>query len=384
MAAVLMTVCAAMPAKAQSADDEQKYDYTFNPHWFIQLQGGIQHTIGEVAFSELLSPNAQLGVGYEFNPVLALRLSANAWQSKAGTELLNLDGTFAKTQFGWKWNYVAPTLDAMIDLTNLLGGFNPDRKIGAGIFAGIGANIAFKNDEAATAKQDMDAQDPAPSAEYLPYLWDGTKALLAGRFGANVDWHFNDNWSAGLEVQANLLGDAYNSKRAHNADWYINTLVGVKYCFGKPADRKPKEKMIPVSEAANYAPACDPVEVVKEVPVEKIVEKTVPQLMEEIYFTINKYTINSTEKYKVRQIAEFMKENPDAKLTVTGHADSATGTAKYNQQISEKRVDTVVKSLVDDYGVDESRISKSAKGDTENKYSGDEMSLNRVCICVAK
>ena len=35
-------------------------------------------------------------------------------------------------------------------------------------------------------------------------------------------------------------------------------------------------------------------------------------------------------------------------------------------------------------GIDESRIKTSAHGSAENPYDGEDMKLNRVCICVAK
>ena len=59
-------------------------EYTFQKHWFLNLEGGAQYTLGETKFRRLISPNVQLGIGYQFNPVLALRLQANGWQSKGG------------------------------------------------------------------------------------------------------------------------------------------------------------------------------------------------------------------------------------------------------------------------------------------------------------
>lgn len=41
----------------------------FRPHWYMQVQGGIGHTIGEGKFSDLVSPAAALSAGYRFTPV---------------------------------------------------------------------------------------------------------------------------------------------------------------------------------------------------------------------------------------------------------------------------------------------------------------------------
>lgn len=58
--------------------------YNFQKHWFVDVQGGAQYTLGEAKFGDLLSPNVQLGIGYQFSPVLGIRMQANGWQSKGG------------------------------------------------------------------------------------------------------------------------------------------------------------------------------------------------------------------------------------------------------------------------------------------------------------
>ena len=59
-------------------------EYQFKKHAFLNLEGGVQETLGEAKFSDLLSPNVQLGLGYQFSPVFGARLQANGWQSKGG------------------------------------------------------------------------------------------------------------------------------------------------------------------------------------------------------------------------------------------------------------------------------------------------------------
>ncbi len=43
-------------------------------------------------------------------------------------------------------------VDATFNLTNLFCEYNPERVVSVGVFGGIGANIAWSNEEAATAK----------------------------------------------------------------------------------------------------------------------------------------------------------------------------------------------------------------------------------------
>ena len=251
---ILLSGVVAMGCISASAQEADKTVNVFNPHWYVQAQIGGQYTLGEVGFGKLLSPNAQLGVGYNFNKVVGARFSLNAWQSKAGQKVIS-DG--ATTTYKWKWNYIAPMVDATFNLTNLFCEYNPNRLVEVGVFGGIGANIAWGNDEAADAQAAILATPGSKNlvgydktAMPLENLWDGTKARFVARVGANVDFRVSDRVKLGVELSANTLSDKYNSKKAGNPDWYFNALVGAKIALGKthttktiPAP-KPVEKII--------------------------------------------------------------------------------------------------------------------------------------------
>ena len=74
----LVLTVALMSAGIASAQ-QSKSDKTleFNPHWYIQAQGGVGYTVGEGNdFTKLLSPAAYLNVGYNFTPVACLQVRA--------------------------------------------------------------------------------------------------------------------------------------------------------------------------------------------------------------------------------------------------------------------------------------------------------------------
>ena len=366
-----------MTATAQ----ETRTEYVFNPHWYIQVQGGAQETLGEVSFSDLLSPNAQLGIGYQFNKVVGTRLAINAWQSKGGSELGN------KT-YNWKWNYVAPTVDFTFNLSNLFCGYNPTRTVNFGVFGGIGANIAMSNDEAADVSTEMirtfntSYYTVANDDQYLRLLWDGTKARLAGRVGANVDFRLSDVVSLGIEASANCVNDAYNSKKAGNADWYFNALVGLKFNLGKTYTKKVVEKKSCCPPPAEPKVIEKVVEKIVEVPAPAPVVEKVEPLRRDIFFVIRGTKISDEEMQKVTEIAEYLKKYPEAKVVITGYADKGTGNAKINQNLSEGRAKVVAETLQNKYGIAASRITTDAKGDTEQPFA--EEVKNRVSICIAE
>ncbi|MEZ3561067.1 OmpA family protein [Duncaniella sp.] len=371
-------LCAAFMANAQEAQEET--EYVFQPHWYVQGQVGMQETLGETSFGKLASFNAQVGVGYRFNPILGARLIFNGWTSKGSIEV---DGK----RSDWKWNYVAPTVNATVDLVNLIGGFNPERPVNAGIFAGIGANIAARNGEAndvnnalkASVYKDLDA---AARPDVLRNIWTGTKARFVGQFGVYADYNLTSNLKLGLELQANVLPDGYNSKKAGNADWYFNGLVGVKYAFGTTFTKQKRKKCC----AATAEPKI--IEKIVEVPVEKIVVKEVIKevpapLTRDVFFKISTIKITKDEMYKVAEVARYMKTNPDTKVTVTGYADKGTGSMKLNLRLSAQRAEAVANALIKEYGIASDRITVKSMGEVEDQpYSTPAQ--NRVAICIVE
>ena len=85
---ILKTILAvALLSLSATTVSAQEVEYQFQPHMYLDLQGGAQYTLGEAKFKDLISPNVQIGLGYQFSPVIGLRLQANAWQSKGAGAL---------------------------------------------------------------------------------------------------------------------------------------------------------------------------------------------------------------------------------------------------------------------------------------------------------
>ena len=366
----------ALAASVSAAAQDAKTEYVFNPHWYVQGQVGGQYTLGEGSFGDLFSPNIQFSAGYNLTEVLGFRAGINAWQSKGAW-----DGMGKGKDYDWKYSYVAPNVDVVANLSHLIGGYNPERLFNVSVFAGIGMNIAFNNDEANEVNALLQSE-LGSTRQSLRNVWDGTKVRFQGRFGAMGDFRINDKFSVGLELQATVLNDNYNSKKATSADWYFNGLVGVKYNFGKTYSKRAVKVVDLENTNAN----------VQERVVEKIVEKQVPgpvrevkvvePLRQDIYFTISSNKVSLTEMQKVESLAEYLKKYPESKISITGYADKGTGNPNINLKISKKRAQVVADTLVEQFGIDSSRIVVDAKGDTAQPHK--EQILNRVSVCIAK
>ena len=100
-----------------------------------------------------------------------------------------------------------------------------------------------------------------------------------------------------------------------------------------------------------------------------------------IFYYIRQTEIRDDQKPALNQLINFLKENPETKVAITGYADVETGNPRINMKYSEGRAAGVAKALVD-AGIDAARITTDAKGDTVQPFS--ENDKNRVSICIAK
>ena len=385
MKKTIMSLLLFLGVLSASAQAEQKgtTEYVFQPHWYITLQGGGQYTLGEGKFGDLLSPTAQIGVGYNFTKVVGLRLAVNAWQSKGVIKLDDTDMTPAQSYEGkWKWNYVAPSLEFTFNLSNIVCNYNPNRLLNVYALIGGGANIGFKNDEAQTVENQIIAYQNSNSnlvydgKQNMRYLWDGTKVRPFGKAGLLFDFRVSDKVSINIEGNANTLSDKYNSKKAGNWDWYFNALAGVKINLGKTYTTKftpdPEPEIRYVEKV---------VEKVVEVPA-KVEVKPIEKMRRDIFFTINSFKVRETEAEKIKDIADYLNANPRAKVEVTGYADAGTGNNRINDRLAKQRADVVVKTLMNDYNISANRIFFDSKGSRVQPFA--ENDLNRVTICIAE
>lgn len=356
-----------MGAVASFAQEEQNAPrikeegkIVFNPHWNIQLQGGAAYTVGEAGFGDLISPSAGLYAGYQFTPLWGLRFGATGWQAK---------GAWVAPASVYKYNFVQGNVDVTLDLGNLCCGYSHKRLFNPYIFAGVGVNGGFNNDEAV-------ALDKA--GYNLAYLWDGSHIDVAGRAGLGVNVRLADRVYFNLEANMNVLSDKFNSKKAGNPDWHFNAVAGFVIKLGKTHKRT---EPVYYDEPAPVAPVEEKVETKTEVVEQKeVAEVKAEPLTRNVKFRINSARISAEQEAEIDAVAEYMAANPEAKVTVCGYADKETGNPAFNLQLSKKRAEAVAARL-EGKGVDASRITVDYKGDTVQPYGTPEE--NRVTICVA-
>ena len=240
------------------------------------------------------------------------------------------------------------------------------------------------------------------------YVYDATNVRLA-EVSLGYDFPVNrwGSWIKGLNlsVVANnilmlYLKAPFDPEMTSNIGTYNQ---GVDY-FMQPSTRSVgfsvKARFGGSTAAKAAGSPAGTVYVDREKVVEKIVEKPVEVVREvvkevkvsdggtlegtyedDLYFLIGKSELSPESAFKLGRIAQILKENPDAKITVTGYADSGTGTSDINRSLSEERAKSVV-DMLKDAGIDAGRISYSATGSDRDASRSPES--NRVAVCIVK
>ena len=83
----------------------------------------------------------------------------------------------------------------------------------------------------------------------------------------------------------------------------------------------------------------------------------------DIEFDIDKTDIRPQYNDEVAKVGDFMKKYPTTTAVIEGYTDEV-GSDEYNMQLSQRRAESVVKTLVDKFGIDSSRLSAKGYGKT--------------------
>lgn len=354
----ILAVCI-LPLFAQEQEESKE---VFVPHWYMQIQVGAAHTIGEAKFSKLISPAAALNFGYQFNPIFGLRFGASGWQAKGG---------WVSPEQDYKFKYIQGNVDAVFDLSALFCKFNPYRVFNLYAFVGGAFNHAYDNG----------AEDITITGDHkLEYLWTDSKNSFAGRGGIGANIRLSDRVALNIEGNTNVLTDKFNSKKAGNADWQFNALVGLTIKLGKS-----HRTVEPVYVEPTPAPVEEPKPVVEpkreEPKPAPVVEKKKEAYRCDIFFEINSSVIRPVESAKIGSLVIYMQKNPETKVALTGYADAGTGNQRINMRLSEERAKAVNDALLK-AGIDSSRIISDYKGDSVQPFAENDQ--NRVTICIAE
>ena len=147
--------------------------------------------------------------------------------------------------------------------------------------------------------------------------------------------------------------------------------VGVNVAFGGGAGSAKRTEVEPrIVERVVERIVEKPVEVIKEVVKEAPAKAFNGE--DNIFFLKNKTEIRPDEMFKLGQLCEMLKENPNTKVSIAGYADKATGNDRINTRLSAERAKVVAEKLIS-AGINPSRIITSSA-----------IADDRVAVCIVK
>ena len=306
----------------------------------------------------------ELSVGKWATPVLGVRLKVQAaW----GTQV----------NFPWDAAYVAGsnptfnqvnfTIQPMVNLNNLFCGYKP-RFWNISLYGGFGAIDNMENDNW--------------SMLYTVGLFNTFNITKRLHINLDVYGHMSEN-----NMDGAVRGIVSSPRVLKTRDLQFGVSAGLGVNLGKVgwknapdmdailANHQAQIDALNASIAALDAEnAALKAELAKK---PKVIEKEVIKTVTEfeatsasVFFNINRSEIASKKDLvNVKEIAEVAKAK-GKKIVVTGYADSKTGSAAYNQTLSEKRAEAVKKALVD-MGVSADNIETVGQGGVAdlNPYS---------------
>jgi len=86
-------------------------------------------------------------------------------------------------------------------------------------------------------------------------------------------------------------------------------------------------------------------------------------------FATDSSKINEKFKYDLKDIISILKQNTNIMMKLTGHTDNI-GSKKYNQKLSQQRVNSIIKYLIE-MGIDSKRLSGKGYGETQPLVSNN-------------
>lgn len=352
MAATLMTL-----STANAQDNEKGKLKSYN---FVEAQGGVQFTSTDAKIDKLLMPTAGFSIGRYFSPAVGLRLHVNGWQTKGGFDQLD--------QY-YKFNYITTDADLLLNLTNLFSK-RYNHALNLILVGGFGLTNAWNNDQlkAITAQhQDLNTQ----------LAWDKNRLSHNIRAGLRLETNVTKPLGLSLEVTANSLSDRFNSKANTSDDWMFTAMLGLSIRFGhKYAGPTYITKLIDVVDSV-WVDEPTTIMVKEKKPVVKMEQKRIEEV---VFFNIRESEADAAQgiDQAIKKIADLMKTSDDANFTVTGYADKGTGNPKLNKMYALKRAQGVTDKLINEHGIDASRVKSDSKGDTVQPF--EENDKNRCVI----
>ena len=342
----------------------------FWDNWSMGIQGGATMKMSGAGFFKSARPAFGLTIGKQWTPILGMDIQGMGYVNTTNSSTM-IDASDV-------------SLITRMNLMNLFAGYEGmPRPFEIETVTGLGWLHHYMNGGGDT--DDMSA-----------------------RVGLNFNFNLGEDaaWTFGIKpaVVFNLTGEYPSKKMAFNRKHSnMEILFGLTYHFAD-SDGNRHFALVNAVDPMALAAMNEEINDLREVVVAKDVElvgladellmvqnqlnearnkkveasgETINIVESVVAFPFNQSDVQSSQMPSLEHVANYLKNNPDANITVNGYA-SPEGTEEYNLQLSQRRADAVKDILVNKYGIAANRINTIGHG-VGDIFS--EPAWNRVGIC---
>lgn len=342
----------------------------FWDNWSMGIQGGATMKMSGTGFFKSARPAFGLTIGKQWTPILGMDIQGMGYVNTTNSSTM-IDASDV-------------SLITRMNLMNLFAGYEGmPRPFEIETVTGLGWLHHYMNGGGDT--DDMSA-----------------------RVGLNFNFNLGEDaaWTFGIKpaVVFNLTGEYPSKKMAFNRNHSnMEILFGLTYHFAD-SDGNRHFALVNAVDPMALAAMNEEINDLREVVVAKDVElvgladellmvqnqlnearnkkveasgETINIVESVVAFPFNQSDVQSSQMPSLEHVANYLKNNPDANITVNGYA-SPEGTEEYNLQLSQRRADAVKDILVNKYGIEANRINAIGHG-VGDIFS--EPAWNRVGIC---
>ena len=347
----------------------------FWSNWELNVGGGINATAwngigGDQDATGDLGWQVEGGLTKWFNPIVGARVQLIGGQLNASDD------------FGRKSNWIMPHADAVLNLSNWIGGYREDRVYYAKVFAGAGVNFVNVNNDGGSGfagvaglintfrvcKQldiNLELKGILSAAHDMPRA---IAAMPGGKYGQiysatlGLTYRFNKrDWSK-----------AYSQEEI---DGYLASIAALEAGL---AEAHRNEGKLNERLAAQKAATDQALKDNEALRAELAKKKNSVVASTAVFFNFDSSRLTDRAKASMQVLQETIAAAPkDQVFTIVGHADAKTGSAEYNQKLSEKRAEAVYNYLVEQ-GVNKDQLTWKGVGSSENIFPVN--GTNRVVI----
>jgi outer membrane protein OmpA-like peptidoglycan-associated protein len=336
-------------------------------------------------FFDRVGWNANISATKWIVPVLGMRLRVD------GGEFQNY--SFDQPKYGkgiFKTPYLYVHGDILINMSNWIGGYKPDRIYSAVSYMGFGY--------AAMSWTDKSAGD-----------YNGEYAFTSGLLNK---FHITPQWDIELDLRTWIFRESSLPAEITSGNTYaisLSATVGVAYRFNQrvwtpvypqvvvdgyvAAIVGLEQEIIALDEALIAAAndiktlEADNSRLTNDIAVMKSKESKMEQeaacetaCESVVFFTIGEATLTDYGRASLDSYIANM-ECRNTPITVTGYADKETGSSARNEQLSMERAECVTQYLMEN-GISEERITTNWVGDTEAAFTTPDTPVVNRCVTI--